>query len=147
MPWLMSNRQPWVEALIRGLIRSKTRSMSVHLPPVGATVWLHASKMLWSGYDALPWVRQHNIDVPRLPRGGVVAVATVAAVGRTRDVMPPEDRELFRLGAHPDARSCAGPQTIVFDNVRRVEFVECRGAQTPTCNLPTAIAALQPSLL
>ena len=55
--WMMSNRQPWVEALLRGLITTKTRDHGVALPPVGATVFLHAGKKLWDGWQFLKWIR------------------------------------------------------------------------------------------
>lgn len=132
--WMMSNQQPWVEALLRGFITTKTRSPRVHLPPVGARVFLHASTTLWPGRCSLSWVHRYSIDVPKLPRGVVVGVADVIAVGPSKTVMPEDERWYF---ATCDGRSsCAGPVSIRFSNVRKLPPIECRGTQQPTRKLP-----------
>ncbi len=136
--WTISNRQPWVEALAAGIITSKTRSASVNLPPVGATVYLHASKALWRYWRDLWWLDEFRIDMETLPRGGVVAVARVAAKGLTETVMPPSDREYFDLGWV--GGNCADVQTIVFEDIKRIKFIPCRGSLVPTRKLPAELS-------
>lgn len=140
--WMMSNRQPWPYALVEGLIRTKTRSAMVALPPVGATVYLHASKALWVLWRELLWVQELALDATRLPRGGIVGVGRVAEVGFTREVMPMEDLWYFK-GRSPKRGywSCADWKSIVFEDVRRLPFIPCRGAQTPTRKLPPELEA------
>lgn len=157
--WMISNRQPWVEALLCGLISCKTRSAGVHLPPCRALVYLHASKALWRGWRNLWWVEAHGIDVPELPRGGVVGVATLIAKGPTEVMMSVEDAEYFSFEPWDDCDRrrlfyglsmssivaawgcCAGEQTMRFENVRRTPFIACRGAQVPTRKLPPELRA------
>jgi len=133
--WMISNRQPWPEALLRGLISCKTRSVAVHLPPCGATVYLHASKALWRGWRDLWWVEKHGIDVPNLPRGGIVGVATLSENGLTRSIMQEKDAAYFYCGWN----FCGAEQTMYFTDVRRTPFIPCRGAQVPTRKLPAEV--------
>lgn len=140
--WMMSNRQPWVEALLRGWITSKTRSPFVHLPPVGATVYLHASKTPWGYWKELAWVRRAEIDVRQLPRGGVAGCARVIAIGPTSTTMPENDREYFRVGDDWGSWSCADYMTIVFEDIVRLPFLPCRGALVPTRKLPPELTRL-----
>jgi hypothetical protein len=135
-PWMMSNRQPWPWALVNGLIRTKTRSVYVSLPPIGATVYLHASKALWFAWRDLSWVQDFRLDVPRLDRGGIVGVATVSITGPTWDVMPGRDMLYFEMNNGMRTWSCADERSIVFKNIRAVEFFPCPGAQVPTRRLP-----------
>jgi hypothetical protein len=140
--WMISNRQPWVELLARGLIRSKTRSVMVTLPPVGATVYLHASKALWSGWRNLVWLEKRPILVTALPRGGVVARAHLVAVGPTKFMMPAADRAYFEVRDDPfGIYSCADEMTMVFDDVVRLPFIPCRGSLVPTRKLPPELLA------
>lgn len=134
--WMISNRQPWPEALVRGLITSKTRSAAVHLPPVGSRVYLHASKALWKFWRGLGWVEYYKIDVPNLPRGGIVAVATLARVGPTSTTMPAADHRFFDVYEVGGGWCCAGEVTMVFKDVKPLTFIPCRGAQVPTRKLP-----------
>jgi len=142
--WMISNRQPWPWALINGLISTKTRSPAVHLPPVGATVYLHASKALWRGWRNLWWIQELRLNVTGLRRGGVVGVATVKAVGPTMAVMPARDLEYFQVELGDGKTwSCADQQSIVFQDIRALTFFPCRGAQVPTRRLPFNPAALE----
>lgn len=131
--WMISNRQPWVYALVNGLITSKTRSRNVSLPPVGATVLLHASKALWVGWRRLFWTAL--LDVKGMNRGGIVAVAKLVDKGLTPEVMPAADYLYFELDGL-SWRSCAGPATMVFADLRPLEFIPCRGFQVPTRKIP-----------
>ena len=133
--WIMSNRQPWVEALARGLIRTKTRSYAVWLPPIGAIVFLHASKALWQEWKGLEWAK--NMDVPNLPRGGIYAVATVEKICDSHD-MPERDWPYFYYydSFYEEEECCAGDRAIVFRNVKRIPFIPCRGVQSPSRKLP-----------
>lgn len=159
--WMMSNRQPWVEALLRGIIRSKTRSLKVTLPPVGSGVFLHASQAMWKywyglqgvfdGFAATDPPIYPPADILALPRGGVVGFAIVEAVGPTMETMPAEDRHCFIvndyiLGEGHIQWDCADSQTIVFRNVVRLPFIPCRGAQVPTRKLPPELRALPPDI-
>jgi len=148
--WMMSNRQPWTYLLVSGLITCKTRSLGVSLPPVGATVYLHASKALWQYWRLLAWVHEYGLDVKALPRGGVVAVATVAATGLTKDIMPECEQRFFDVMADEDGRyryapwepwNCADTRTIQFRNVEPLPFIACRGALVPTRKLPPELQA------
>ena len=135
--WMMSNRQPWPEALLRGLITCKTRSLAVNLPPVGATVYLHASKALWVGWQNLRWVNTFGIDMAALDRGGVVGVATVAAAGLTDDIMPQREMVFFDVyEGRGSYWNCADGASIQFKDIQRLPFIPCRGAQVPTRKLP-----------
>lgn len=136
--WMISNRQPWVYALTQGWITSKTRSPNVYLPPVGATVFLHASKAIWSDWRCLPWCQ--DIDVNELPRGGIVAMATLAETGATNAVMPVNDHEFFECqwsDIQNDYRwNCAQEVTMRFENIASIPFIACRGVRVPTRKLP-----------
>jgi len=132
--WMISNRQPWVEALVRGYITSKTRSAAVYLPKSGDTVFLHASKALWACYKDLPWTK--DIDVKNLPRGGVVAVAKVKGVV-DRDFMPKSDRPYFMVRESDGYEwNCADHRVVIFEDIKPIEFLPCRGAQVPVKKLP-----------
>jgi len=139
--WMISNRQPWPEVLALGLITSKTRSFAVNLPPVGATVFLHASIVLWRDWKSLWWVKKHGIDMASIQRGGIVAVATVKANGRTSEVMPREDKKFFECEDFSGTWDCADEQTIVFENVQPIPFIRCKGSLVPTRKLPAELAA------
>lgn len=139
--WMISNRQPWVYALVNGLITSKTRSVHVSLPPVGSTVLLHASKALWQGWQRLSWTA--TLDVKAMDRGGIVAVAKLVNKGLSPMVMPAVDYPYFVLDGI-SWLSCAAPVTMVFDEIRPLQFIPCRGAQVPTRRIPIdALAALR----
>jgi len=133
--WMISNRQPWPEALLQGWITCKTRSEAVYLPPVGAIVFLHASKALWQGWKNLPWTK--NVTVQGLDRGGVVGVAKLKATGHTNLLMPTKEMDFFMV-TEPDGYvwCCADFATMVFEDVKRLPFIPCRGAQVPTRKLP-----------
>ncbi len=134
--WMISNRQPWVEALLRGIITSKTRSLAVTLPPVGAQVYLHASKALWRDWRDLWWLDKFGIDMAAIQRGGVCGVAIVAAKGLTTDVMPRKDQPYFEMRGQFQPWSCTDRQTIVFKDIYRLPFIPCRGSLVPTRKLP-----------
>lgn len=135
--WMISNRQPWVEAIVQGWITGKTRSIYVNLPPVGAIVYLHASKSLWSGWHGLWWVDKYHVDVPNLPRGGIVAVATVADIGWSEDLL--RGQEKFWQA---DWGSCMDVRAILFEDVKPVGFIPCRGSLVPTRKLPPELVSI-----
>jgi hypothetical protein len=137
--WMISNRQPWVYALTHGLIRSKTRSDAVWLPPEGATVFLHASKAMWQPWRWLWWAC--NLKPRELQRGGICAVATLERVGPTDEIMPEQDKRYFRIpaGVEPGYYSVANSQTMLFANIHNIDFIPCRGAQVPTRKLPREV--------
>jgi len=142
--WMLSNRQPWVEGLLRGYFHCKTRSLNVNLPPEGATVFLHASKALWRGWKELPWIAEYGIDPRRLDRGGVCGVAQLIRVGPTPDIMPRADRRFFQVvpPKHPEFTwNCADDMAMYFDGIKRIPFIPCRGAMVPTRKLPTELLA------
>jgi hypothetical protein len=132
--WLISNRQPWVEALMRGWISCKTRSIFVNLPPVNSIVFLHASKALWSGWQDLYWTE--GLDVKNLPRGGVIGVTRVVAVGLTRDILTRVEGLWWQLRA---GRNCADEQTIRVAKPVAIPFFPCRGSLVPTRKLPIGL--------
>lgn len=136
----MSNRQPWVYALLSGWITCKTRSPAVYLPPVGARVFLHASQALWRDWADLRWT--YDLNVSQLPRGGVCGIATVAEVGPTRSVMPDHERKFFLVQSpRSGCWNCADAVTIRFVNIRSIPFIACRGVQAPTRKLPIELLA------
>ena len=140
--WMMSNRQPWVEALLCGLIRIKSRSLNVALPPPGSIVFLHASKALWSDYRFLPWADKMNVQ--HLQKGGICGVARCIEVAPIWDLKYNYDNDsplfdLYRDGEYWTC--CLDDQIIVFDHIRRLPFIPCRGVITPTTKLPKELMA------
>ena len=139
--WVMSNRQPWVHGICNGILSCKTRKASVVLPPVGATVFLHCSKLMWRGWQNLKWVKEAGLKQKDMAMGGVVGFATVADRGPSVLVVPSGERRFFVVdGPNRNEWDCCGPNAIRLKNVVRTYFVPCPGAQTPTRRLPPAIA-------
>ena len=126
--WSMSNRQPWVEAVVRGYIHAKTRS-DIFIPK-GAIVFLHASKSLWSGWRELEWTSR--LDMKTIPRGVVYAVARAKDIGDTGRVMPEGDREYFRMSS---GQYVANWMSILFEDVIELPPVACNGTEQPTRKL------------
>lgn len=139
--WMMSFRQPWIEALLQGWITHKTRSKAVNLPPAGAIVFLHASKALWSGWRDLWWAEQ--LDVPSLPRGGVLAVARLIDTGLSDEMIPPRERQYFKVGSR--RRDCADVQCLWFGPPVQLRFYPCRGVLVPTRKVPAPLMPWVPS--
>jgi len=140
--WLMSNSQPWSEALLRGYIRTKTRSWHVHLPKPGDWVLLHSPKKAWPDWFMLPWMidKKLNIDITKLPKGGIVGIAKTEIVGPTNQIMPEEDKKYFQYGHGPEmSTSCAKPQSICFTDIKRLPFFPCKGSQVPTKKISAEI--------
>lgn len=133
--WIMSNQQPWVEALLKGFMRTKTRKMTVTLPPADSLVFLHASKTLWPDWNMLSW--RNEIDLKNIRKGGVCGMGLVEKVGSTKEVMPKEDRKYFDLKL--SWGSCAGPQSILFKKVKEIPFIPCKGSRVPARVLPQPV--------
>ena len=102
----------------------------------GAIVFLHASKALWSGWRDLWWAE--DIDVPRLPRGGVIGVARLQSTGGSDEMIPPRERTYFKVGPFP-GRDCADVQCLWFGPPRRLKFYPCRGTLVPTRKVPPVL--------
>ena len=135
--YMMSNRQPWVFALTEGLISCKTRNAGISLPKAGSTVFLHASKAMWSGWKNLCWVQHGNISSKDMVRGAVVGLATVLQVGKTKDIMPFQERLYFDvIGRHSTIWNCAAEQTIRFGKITLIDPIYCNGALRPVRKLP-----------
>ena len=145
--WIMSNRQPWTEMVVKGHIRTKTRNATSIAS--GDIVFLHASKALWQGWQNLAFFADMPMgeewDVKKLPRGGVYGVGLVERVGITPHTMPPEDYEKFTMYDTDDFDdyqspeldwNCAMYMSIVFSKVIELPFVACRGVQQPARKLP-----------
>ena len=139
--WMMSNRQPWTEGLIRGTVKVKSRSLNVSLTTVGSIVFLHASQALWVDWKYLPWVK--NMDVKNLPRGGVYGMGYCVMTGLVWedeihkimfDELYYEPFELYDEGEY--WTSCLDEQVIIFDRIQKIPFIPCKGSQTPTKKLP-----------
>jgi len=153
--WMMSNRQPWVEALLRGIIRRKSRSINVALPPVGSVVFFHASKTLWKGWEGL-YLTNKIKDIKNLPRGGVCGVGQCIFTGLkdsdeyealalplNKTILPDEEYFMFDVYEWNPTKeewqflySCLDDQIIVFDKIQRIPFISCRDSQVPTKKLP-----------
>lgn len=134
--WMMSNRQPWTHAVVKGMIRTKTRNKLSMKP--NDIVWLHASIAPWELHYRLNWPRTSQNIVWNLPRGGVYGVGLVEAVGPTEDVMPPEDRGYFDVMPYHDnpGFNCAMPVSVRFSRVIELPQVICPGRQNPVKKLP-----------
>lgn len=130
--WMMSNRQPWTEAVISGIISSKTRD-NLWIK-TGDLVFLHASLSLWSGWDRLSWTK--GMDVKSLPRGVVYGLAHVMQVGDTRLIMPKADRVNFVVRDFGTERFCGMSMTVLFDHVVKLPQITVRGLQQPSKKLP-----------
>lgn len=133
--WQTTNQQPWVTALADGRIKVKTRNVESSLP-VGATVFLHASKSsVWKDWRGLKWARK--LDVPKLPRGVIVAVATVKAVGHSDAVLTSRERPYWdveyvdRNGVHVIYNSAASFAVRFKDVVKLKKPVAVTGMLTP----------------
>src|SRR5579871_1792702 len=95
--WQTTNQQPWASALADGLITVKTRTAQPSVLP-GDTVLLHASKSgVWRDWRGLSWTK--DIDVPKLPRGVILAIATVEAVGPSEHLMTKSEKKLWKVKA------------------------------------------------
>jgi len=135
--WIMSNRQPWTEAVINGLISSKTRH-AIWIQP-GDLVFLHASVALWNSWRYLDWAK--HLDVKNMPRGVVYGLAHAAAIGDTFLTMPEADRSKFVVRDYWRERFCGMETTIVFENVVRLPEIKVRGLQQPSKKLPPELVA------
>ncbi len=120
--WLFSNRQPWTEAVVQGLIQTKTRNQFYMKP--NDLVLLHASTQMWKGWGHLPWCWNNRVE--DFERGGVCGIAHVQSVGHTAITMPEQDRQFFVLD---NGFNCAMTQSVVFDDVIRIPLIVCNGAQ------------------
>lgn len=130
--WQTTNQQPWVSALADGLITAKTRRSKPSVP-VGATVLLHASKNLWPDCDGLVWAQDTLDDFRDLPRGAVLAVATVEAVGRTENILRPDEYVWWDVVfSVTRSYNSAAEWTVRFkDIVPLVSPIPARGFQPP----------------
>lgn len=138
--WIMSNRQPWTDFLVKNRLKAKTRD-TIYIKP-GDIVFLHASKALWSGWRNLAVVQDHDIDVSSLPRGGVCGVAKVGRVGKTDTTMPDVDYEMFEVRDGSHGWNCAMMNCVVFDMVLRLPLLECQSAQVPAKKLPVELRSI-----
>lgn len=130
--WQTTNQQPWVEALASGLIAVKTRT-SVPVVPVGATVLLHASKSrVWPWFKQLKWTK--NMDSKKWERGQIVAVAEVADVGPSQNVMTIKETEFWNV-YNPDGTlwyNSVAEWSVRFKNIRRLKCpVDAKGMLAP----------------
>lgn len=135
--WQTTNQQPWVSALADGLITIKTRIAQPHVP-VGATVFLHASKSdVWPHWRGLAWIDGLDLDVRKLPRGVILAVATVKSVGLTADLMKDRERKFWYVdyeksdGQVIDYDSAAEFAVRFVDVVKLKKPVAVKGMLTP----------------
>lgn len=133
--WQTTNQQPWVYALSAGLITAKTRVAQPHVPK-GATVLLHASKSrLWPHWRGLEWVK--DIDPKKWERGKIVAIATVANVGLSRDLLSDVERQFWDVSY--DTGDCrelwynsAAEYCVRFSKIVALKNpVEAKGMLTP----------------
>lgn len=130
-----TNQQPWVEALAAGLITAKTRIAEPHVP-VGATVFLHASKSrLWKDWPGLEWTK--DMDMKKLDRGTIVAVATVEAVGPSDQILTKAEKKFWDVRYPYGAGTTLGynsvaPWTVRFTNIQRLKTpVAVKGMLAP----------------
>ena len=134
--WQTTNSQPWVEALACGLISVKTRT-SKPVVPVGATVLLHTSKSkLWKHWAGLSWIDQ--VGIRNLLRGFVVAVATIEAVGPTKEIFKNSEYKFWDVYEHDGKWNSAAEWAVRFKDIQRLpNIIAVQGFQAPFAHAKT----------
>ena len=126
--WQTTNQEPWVESVLSGRTKVKTRR-SKPVVPVGAIVFLHASKSMWPGWREIIWTNE--IDKEDLHLGFIVGIAVVSAVGRSRDIFLQNEWKAFDMKY---GGNCAAEWCVRFNHVSRLDIpVPTRGFQSPFC--------------
>jgi len=79
--WQTTNQEPWVSALVDGVIAFKTRT-SKPCVPVGAPVLLHASTKVWPAWREFrnPIMRRYAEAMTPSTRGRVLGVGIVSRI-------------------------------------------------------------------
>ncbi len=141
--WITTNHQPWVEALAAGLITAKTRTSRPVVKP-GAVVLLHASKSrLWRFWDGLTWTK--DLDSKAWERGAVVAIARVANVGPSEEILTEKEYKFWDVYQNGKFfyNSVAEFSVRFKDIVRLKNPVYCRGFQAPFVHAkPATVSAV-----
>jgi len=135
--WQTTNQQPWVQAIVDGLITAKTRTTKPCVPE-GSVILLHASKSsLWRYWRGLKWVDKLKSPIKEIPRGKVVAVATVKKVGLSERVLKKGEYKYWDVYNYVNEQgnlfyNSVARYAIRFSNVVSLKSpVDAKGFQAP----------------